>query len=156
MAVKIGERAPLFTLLDHHKSWISLDQYHNKIVMIMFFPLAFTENCVEYLNKGSGLLNGFPNPDVQLLAISVDSAYALCEFAEKNNIPFPLLSDFNGEVSRSYGVIYEEYLFKMRGVSKRAIFVIDREGIIRYREVLEKATNVPKFKEIQKTLNSLG
>ena len=155
MSVKIGEKAPLFDLPDHNKQWVSLEQYQGQIVMVLFFPLAFTENSAEDLNKGLDLLNEFPNLNVQPVAISVDSVFALSKFAETNNIHFPLLSDFNKEVSRSYGVIYEEYLFKMRGVSKRAIFIIDREGFLQYAEILEKATNVPKFAEIRKMLNSL-
>jgi peroxiredoxin len=155
MAVKIGEKAPLFTLFDQNKSWVSLEQFRGNLVTIMFFPFAFTDTCLEDLKRVSEILNESGKPDTQFLGISVDSVFALSKFAEINEIGFPLLSDFNREVSRSYGVFYEEYLFNMRGVSKKGVFVIGREGVLRYVEVLEKETNVPKFDEIRKILDSI-
>ena len=69
---------------------------------------------------------------------------------------FTLLSDFNKEVSRAYDAIYEQFGFNMKGVSKRAAFVIDKEGIIRYAEVLENAGELPNFNKIQACLQELA
>ena len=90
-----------------------------------------------------------------MLGISVDSLYTLAKFKEEQGLNFPLLSDFNKEVSKLYNALYEEFSYNMKGVSKRASFVIDREGIIRYAQVLEKAGDFPDFAAIQASLSAI-
>ena len=87
-----------------------------------------------------------------MLGISVDTVYSLAKYKEEQKLNFPLLSDFNKEVSAVYGCLYDNFSYGMKGVSKRSAFVIDKNGIIRYAEVLEKATDLPDFQAIQKTL----
>ncbi len=83
-----------------------------------------------------------------VLGISVDSLFTLGKFKEENNYQFDLLSDFNKEVSAAYGALYNEFAFGMKGVSKRAAFVIDEEQNIVYAEVLESAGDLPNFEAI--------
>lgn len=90
--------------------------------------------------------------DAQILAISVDSLFTLDKFKQEQNLNFPLLSDFNKEVSRAYGSLYEEFVLNMRGVSKRSAFVIDKDGLVKYAEVLESAGDLPNFEAIKKAL----
>lgn len=94
--------------------------------------------------------------NVQIFAISVDSPQTLAAFKQAQQYNFPLLSDFNKEVIRAYGTIYEAFGLGMRGVAKRSAFVVDKEGIIRYAEVLENAGELPNFNEIKKTLQNLA
>ena len=86
--------------------------------------------------------------NAQILGISVDSPFTLAKFKEENNYQFPLLSDFNKEVSAAYGAFYEEFAFGLKGVSKRAAFVLDEEQNIIYAEVLENAGDLPDFEAI--------
>ena len=80
----------------------------------------------------------------------------LRKFKAEQNYNFPLLSDFNKEVSRSYNSLYEEFVLGMHGVSKRSAFVIDKKGHIRYAEVLDNAGEIPNFNAVKETLSSLN
>ena len=93
--------------------------------------------------------------DAQILAVSVDSLFTLEKFKQEQNYNFPLLSDFNKTVSRAYGSLYEDFVLDMKGVSKRSAFVIDKEGTIRYAEVLESAGDIPDFSAVKETLAAL-
>lgn len=94
--------------------------------------------------------------NAQVFGISVDSHYTLARYKEDQNLNFSLLSDFNKDVSASYGSLYEKFGLDMKGVSKRSAFVIDKDGIVRYAEVLDNAGETPNFKNLQATLNSLN
>lgn len=98
----------------------------------------------------------WPTTDAQVIAISVDSLFTLGKWKEEQSFNFTLLSDFNKTVSKKYGVLYKEFVFEMKGVSKRSAFVIDKEGIIRYAEVLDNAGEMPDFEGVKKTLQSLN
>lgn len=98
----------------------------------------------------------YNNLNAQILAVSVDSPFTLNKFKEDQGLNFPLLSDFNKEVSAAYDSLYEEFVMGMRGVSKRSAFVIDKEGIVRYAEVLDAAGNLPNFEAINGTLSQLN
>jgi peroxiredoxin len=155
MALKAGDKAPLFTLYGSDTTEVSLSDYAGRNVLLLFFPLAFTGTCTEELCTMRDALADFNNMDTDVVAISVDSPFTLAKFKETEKFNFPLLSDFNTEVSRQYGSLYDTFVFGMQGVSKRSAFVVDKEGIIRYAEVLESAGDLPNFAEIKKTLTAL-
>jgi len=152
MSVKVGDKAPLFKLHASDKSEVSLADYSGKNVVLLFFPLAFTGVCTTELCTMRDDIANYTGLDAQILAISVDSLFSLEKFKAEQNLNFPLLSDFNKEVSRSYGSLYEEFVLGMRGVSKRSAFVIDKEGKIKYAEVLESAGDLPNFDAIKAAL----
>ncbi|OQP64684.1 peroxiredoxin [Niastella vici] len=151
-----GEKAADFTLYDSAKNTVSLHDFTGKKVVLLFYPLAFTSVCTKELCYVRDNMSLFNNIDAQVLGISVDSLYTLAKFKEEQGYNFPLLSDFNKEVSKSYNALYEEFGFNMKGVSKRASFVIDREGTIRYAQILEKASDFPDFEAIQSTLAAIN
>lgn len=155
MALKAGDKAPLFTLYGSDTKEVSLSDYAGRNVIILFFPLAFTGTCTEELCSMRDVLADYNNMDTDVLAISVDSPFTLAKFKETEKFNFPLLSDFNTEVSRQYGSLYDTFVFGMQGVSKRSAFVVDKKGIIRYAEVLESAGDLPNFAEVKKTLATL-
>ncbi len=155
MSVTIGNSAPDFTLTSDEKQSVSLSDYKGKNVVLLFFPLAFTGVCTKELCNTRDDIAFYQNLDAQVLAISVDSPFTLEKFKAEQNLNFPLLSDFNKEVSTSYGSIYEDFVLGMRGVSKRSAFVIDKEGIVRYAEVLENAGELPNFDAVKEQLSSL-
>jgi peroxiredoxin len=156
MILKSGDKAPNFTLVSSDKSEISLSNYDEKNVILLFFPLAFTGVCTTELCSMRDDIATYNNMNAEVLAISVDSPFSLGKFKEEQRLNFPLLSDFNKEVSRSYGALYENFVLGMKGVSKRSAFVIDKNGIIRYAEVLENATELPNFAAVRETLNNLS
>ena len=99
-------------------------------------------------------LKDYEGLNTKVFGISTDSPFALNSWAKEQNYQFPLLSDFNKEVARSYDSLYEE-LMGFKGVCKRSAFVIDREGKVRYAEVMENAGNLPNFDAIKACLQQL-
>ena len=155
MSIHIGDTAPDFTLFNTEKQAISLSSYHGKNVVVLFFPLAFTSTCTAELCGVRDDISNYGKMDAEVLAISVDSLFSLVKFKEEQSLNFNLLSDFNKTASQAYDSLYDTFVLEMKGVSKRSAFLIDREGVIRYAEVLESAGDVPNLdalKEILKTL----
>lgn len=152
MSVNVGDKAPSFTLFSDEKKAVNLSDYQGQPVVLLFFPLAFTGVCTAELCSMRDAMAEYNDLNTQVLAISVDSVFTLEQFKQKEGFNFPLLSDFNKEVSRLYGSLYEEFVMEMRGVSKRSAFVIDTDGIVRYAEVLDNAGDQPNFAEIKATL----
>ena len=152
MPIKVGEKAPLFTLRNSATEEVSLSDYKEKNVVVLFFPLAFTGVCTTELCKIRDSIAEYNNMNAEVMAISVDSPFTLAKFKEEQGYNFLLLSDFNKEVSRAYGSLYEDFVLDMKGVSKRSAFVIDKEGTIKYVEVLENAADIPNFEAVKDAL----
>lgn len=155
MAIQVGDKAPAFTLVSDSTKQVSLSDYQGKNVVVLFFPLAFTGVCTTEMCSMRDNLSVYENLDTEIVAISVDSPFTLAKFKAENDLNFPLLSDFNKEVSRNYGALYEDFVLGLRGVSKRSAFVVDKEGQVRYAEVLESAGDLPNFAAIKETLSAL-
>ena len=151
----INKTAPDFTLRASDKSQVQLKDYRGKNVVLLFYPLAFTGVCTKELCLMRDSLAEYEQLNAQILAISVDSLFTLDKWKQEQNFNFPLLSDFNKTVSKKYDTLYKDFVFDMKGVSKRSAFVIDKEGVIRYAEVLENAGELPNFEKIKQTLNGL-
>jgi len=156
MALEIGQSAPQFTLIDTEKNEVSLESFRGQNVVLLFFPLAFTGVCTTELCSMRDDIASYSDLDAQVLAASVDTPFTLGKFKEELNLNFPLLSDFNKEVSAAYGAQYEEFVLGLRGVAKRSAFVIDKKGIVQYAEVLETAGDLPNFEAIKESLASLN
>ncbi|QEK51931.1 redoxin domain-containing protein [Pedobacter aquae] len=148
MALQLGEQAPDFTLFNSELKEVSLTDFAGKKVIIHFFPMAFTGVCTTQLCTMRDNFGFYEGLNAQVLGISVDSPFTLAKFKEDNNYQFPLLSDFNKEVSQAFGAFYDEFVFNLKGVSKRAAFVIDENQKVIYAEVLESAGDLPNFKAI--------
>jgi peroxiredoxin len=156
MSVQVNDKAPSFTLYSDAKKEVSLADYEGRNLLVLFFPLAFTGTCTEELCTMRDALAEYNGMDTDIVGISVDSVFTLEKFKAAEGLNFPLLSDFNKEVSRQYGALYEDFVLGMRGVSKRAAFIVDKEGNIRYQEVLENAGDLPNFTTIKETLGGLS
>ena len=152
MSIKVGEKAPSFTLRNSATEEVSLSDYKGKNVVALFFPLAFTGVCTTELCEIRDSIAEYNNMNAEVVAISVDSPFTLAKFKEEQGYNFPLLSDFNKEVSRAYGSLYEDFVLDMKGVSKRSAFVIDKEGTIKYAEILENAGDIPNFAAVKDSL----
>jgi peroxiredoxin len=156
MSVQVGESAPNFSLYDSEKKKVNLEDFKGKNVLLLFFPQAFTGTCTKELCSMRDDIALYDQANAQVLGISVDSLFTLARYKDDQQLNFPLLSDFNKEVSKAYGCLYDTFVFDMHGVSKRSAFVIDKMGIIRYAEVLETASDLPNFSQIQKALSELN
>jgi peroxiredoxin len=155
MPAELNVKAPDFELQNNKGEAVKLsEKLAAGPVVVIFFPLAFSGVCTEEMCEFRDNLSELNQLKAQLFAVSVDSRFALNAFAEKNNLEFPLLSDFNKEVSKAYGAQYETFL-GLNGVAKRSAFVIDKEGVIRYRWVSEDAKVKPNLNEIREALKSL-
>ena len=157
MALQIGQPAPNFTLFSSQKEKISLNDFAgNKNVLILFFPQSFTGVCTKELCSVRDDIARYNNANAEVLAISVDSIFTLAKFKEDQQLNFTLLSDFNKEVSALYESIYASFTdMDMHGVSKRSAFIVDKQGIIQYAQVLESAGDIPDFNAINETLNRI-
>jgi len=156
MGLTIGQNAPEFILHDTEKKIVTLAEFKGNNVLLLFFPLAFTGVCTKELCSVRDNIAAYNNVNAKVFGISVDSPQTLARFKEEQHLNFPLLSDFNKEASIVYGCLYDAFIGWMKGVSKRSAFIIDKEGIIQYAEVLENAGDLPDFEKISKTLSSLN
>jgi len=156
MALKQGDKAPDFRLFNTDKKEVSLSDFNGKNLILHFFPAAFTGVCTTQLCTVRDAISMYHNDTTDVIAISVDSLFALGKFKEEQKLNFTLLSDFNKVTSRDYNAIYNDWILGMKGVSKRAAFVIDKEGTIQYAEVLESAGDLPNFAAIDEVLSKLN
>jgi glutaredoxin-dependent peroxiredoxin len=148
MSLQAGQPAPQFTLVSSELKEVSLADFKGQKVVIHFFPMAFTGVCTAQLCTMRDSFGYYEGLNAQILGISVDSPFTLAKFKEENNYQFPLLSDFNKTASEAYGALYSEFVFGLKGVSKRAAFVIDENQQVIYAEVLESAGDLPNFEAI--------
>jgi len=156
MNISAGQQAPDFTLFDNAKNKVTLSELKGNNILLLFFPLAFTSVCTKELCSVRDNIGMYNKSNAKVFGISVDSLHTLAKFKEEQNLNFQLLSDFNKEASEAYGALYPVFGYNMKGVSKRAAFVIDKNGIVRYSEVLENASDIPDFKTIEQTLLNLS
>jgi peroxiredoxin len=152
MALNIGDKAPGFKLFNSDKQEVSLEDFKGKPVVLLFFPQSFTGVCTAEMCSVRDDIAYYQHLDAQVLGISVDSIFTLAKFKADQQLSVPLLSDFNKEACRAYDACYELWIHGMKGVAKRAAFVIDGEGIIRYAEVLDNPGNLPNFEAIKSAL----
>lgn len=155
MNVTVGAKAPSFSLVNTEKQKVSLEDYKGQNLVILFFPLAFTSVCTAELCSIRDNIGTYNGLNTAVVGISVDSPFSLGKFRTEQNLNFPLLSDFNKEASQAYGAFYDNFVLDLKGVSKRAAFVVDKEGVIRYAQVLESAGDLPDFEAVKNTLNEL-
>jgi peroxiredoxin len=155
MALKQGDKAPDFRLFNTEKKEVGLADYIGKNLIVHFFPAAFTGVCTTQLCTVRDAISMYHNDKTDVVAISVDSLFALAKFKEEQKLNFTLLSDFNKVTSKDFGALYTDWILGMKGVSKRAAFVIDKNGTIQYAEVLESAGDLPNFAAMDEVLIKL-
>lgn len=144
MSVDVGSQAPDFTLMNQDRQPVTLSAHRGNPVLLAFFPAAFSSVCQKELCTFRDSLARLEEVQAQVFGISVDSFFALKAFHDQQRLTFPLLSDFNKQVIHTYGVFNED-MIGLKGIAKRAVFVLDKDGIVRYREVLDDARNEPDY-----------
>ena len=147
-----GDKVQNFILQNSNGDKLSLgDIVNDGKALLLFFPLAFSSVCTDEMCTARDNMKMYNSLNVNVVGLSIDSFFVLKAFKKANNINFMLLSDFNKEVSAQFDVLYQDY-FGMKGVSKRAAFVINQDRVVEHAEVLEDSGDLPDFKEIQKAL----
>ena len=155
MSPQPGQQAPDFILYNTEKKQVTLSAQRGQNVLLLFFPLAFTSVCTAELCSVRDNFKVYESLNARPFGISVDSLYALKKYKQEQNLNFDLLSDFNKEASAAYNVLYQTFSYGMQGVSKRAAFILDESGVIRYAEVLENASVQPNFEAIKQILTAI-
>jgi len=154
MAVDVGTKAPDFTLMNQDRQPVTLSAERGKPVVLAFFPAAFSSVCTKELCTFRDSLAKLNIAKAQVYGVSVDTFFTLKAFGDSQKLTFPLLSDFNKDVIRQYGVFNED-MIGLKGIAKRAVFVIDKDGVVRYREVLEDARNEPDYGKVLSTVAAM-
>ncbi|MEY2491787.1 MAG: glutaredoxin-dependent peroxiredoxin [Verrucomicrobiota bacterium] len=164
MALPVGSKAPDFTLTtktsDGPKPVKLSDNFGKQNTLLLFFPMAFTGTCTTEMCGVSTDLSAYASLNAAVYGISGDNPFAQAAWAEKEKITVPLLSDYEHKIARAYDVAYDSFLpelnLPMGGVPKRAIFIIDRAGIIQYAESDDDARALPNFDKVKSRLKELA
>ena len=156
MAVDVGQTAPEFTLHDQDRQQKSLSDYKGQNVVLAFYPGAFTGVCTTEMCTFRDRLEQFNSLNAQVLGISVDGAFAQKVFSDQNNLNFPLLSDFARQVVNQYDVALPNFA-GMEGyvAAQRAVFVVDKEGVVRYKWVGPNPGVEPDYDEVRQAVAAL-
>ena len=157
MAVKVGEKAPNFTLVDTEKKPRSLSEFLGKKTVLAFFPGAFTGVCTKEMCTFRDSLSNLNSMNAQVVGISVDAPFANKAFAAHNNLQFPLLSDFNRDAVKQYGIVLENFSgLQGYAAAKRSVFVLDKSGTVRYAWISDNPGVEPNYDEVTKALASFN
>ena len=149
MTIRTGDPAHAFTLPAKPGEFVDVGRYIGEdVVVLVFFPLAFSSVCVAELRTLSDSWEKWSGLGARVFGISVDSPFVTERFRQVENIPFPILSDFNREVASRYGVLYEDF-YGLKGVAKRSVFVVGRDGNVVYDWVTEDADVEPSYEEVE-------
>ena len=155
--IKVGDEAPQFTLPDTNLKQRSLKQFLGKKTVIAFFVGAFTSVCTKEMCAFRDSMARLIDLKAQIIGISVNDPFSNKAFAEKNRLPFPILSDYNRQVIKAYGIETTDFVgLKGYSVAKRSIFIIDKNGVIRYVWTTEDPSVEPDYKEIEDALEKIG
>jgi len=145
MPVEVGSKAPDFTLMDQDRKPVTLSAaLANGPVVLAFFPAAFSSVCQTEMCTFRDSIATLGTAKAQVFGISTDTFFALKAWGDQQRFGFPLLSDYNKDVIRQYGVVNPD-MIGLKDIAKRAVFVVGPDGIVRHREVLEDARNEPDY-----------
>ncbi len=155
MAVDVGAKAPDFTLHNQNREEVTLSEVLKKgPVVLAFLPGAFSGTCTAEMCNFRDSASELDTLNAQVLGITVDTFFTLKAWADAHKFTFPLLSDFNKEVTPKYGVLNPD-MIGLKNLPYRAVFVIDREGTVRHKEVVQDARNEPDYGKVKQALASL-
>jgi peroxiredoxin len=154
MPADLGSKAPDFTLTNQDREPVTLSAQRGRPVVLAFFPAAFSSVCSKELCTFRDRMARLNQANAQVFGISVDTFFTLKAFQADQKLTFPLLSDFNKQVLRDYGVFNED-MIGLKGIAKRAVFVLDGDGVVRHREVLDDPRNEPDYDKVFAALAAL-
>jgi len=155
MPLDVGSKAPDFTLMNQDRQPVTLSKaLATGPVVLAFFPAAFSSVCQQEMCTFRDSIGELSAVKAQVMGISTDTFFALKAWADQQRFGFPLLSDYNKDVIRQYGVVNPD-MIGLRDIAKRAVFVIDPAGVVRHKEVLDDARNEPNYGKVREALAAL-
>jgi peroxiredoxin len=155
--VEVNHEAPDFTLPDTELKPRRLSEFKGRKLVLAFFPGAFTSVCTKEMCAFRDSMSRLNELKSQVVGVSVNDPWSNKGFSERNMLNFPLLSDYNREVIKLYGIEFKDFGgLKGYNVAKRSVFILDKEGIVRYTWVSEEPGIQPNYKEIEDALNQIG
>jgi len=154
--IQIGDSAPDFTLPDTDLKLRNLKEFLGKKVVLAFFVGAFTSTCTKEMCEFRDSMARLIDLNAQVVGISVNDPFSNKAFSEKNRLPFPILSDYKREIIQKYGLAFPDFA-GLEGyiVAKRSIFILDKDGTVRYVWVSDNPAVEPNYDEIQKALERI-
>jgi peroxiredoxin len=152
MAVEVGQKAPDAVVVSGDRKPVRLSEFRGKPTVLAFFPAAFTSVCTKEMCRFRDDLARLSSLNAQVIGISADTPFVQAEFARQNNLTFPLLSDFNHEAMRAFGVYDSSFLGVLDGIAKRSVFVLDRNGTVVYKWVSDNPGVEPPYEEVEAAL----
>ncbi|MSO56377.1 MAG: peroxiredoxin [Acidobacteria bacterium] len=156
MAVEVGSKAPDFTLVNQDRESVTLaGELKKGNVMLAFFPGAFSGTCTKEMCSFRDTMSNFTGANANVLGVSTDTFFALKAWRDQQHFDFQLLSDYNKDVIKAYDVVNPD-MIGLKNIAKRAVFVIDKGGVVRYREVLDDARNEPDYGKLSEALTKLA
>ncbi len=154
--IKVGDNAPDFTLPDVDKKPRSLKEFLGKKVVLAFFVGAFTSTCTKEVCTFRDSMARLVDLNAQVVGVAVTDPFSNKAFSEKNRLPFPVLSDYNRQVIKQWGLELPDFAgLKGYTVAKRSIFILDETGIVRFVWISEDPSVEPNYEEIQKVLEQI-
>ncbi len=155
MSIDVGAKAPDFEQPNEYREPVKLSvQLKSGPVVLAFFPAAFSSVCTTEMCKFRDSASDLNKVGAKVLGVSVDTFFALKAWKDAEKLNFPLLSDFNKTVTAQYDVLNPD-MIGLKGIAKRSVFVIDKNGVVRHKEVLEDARNEPDYGKVKQALASL-
>ncbi|MBK9282778.1 MAG: redoxin domain-containing protein [Sphingobacteriaceae bacterium] len=154
--MKKGDKAPDFCLFNTQKKESKLADFKGKNLVLLFYPFAFSGTCTTEVCAIRDSLADYNGLNAEVLGVSCDSVFTQIRFKDEQKLNFELLSDYNKEMSKAYHTLYDNFIFGTKEVSKRSAFVIDKNGIIQYSEILETAGDQPNYQAIKDCLSKLN
>jgi len=156
MAAEVGSKAPDITLVNQDREPVKLsDQIGSDNIVLAFFPGAFSRVCTTEMCTFRDSMGELKSLGARIFGISTDTFFALKAWGDQQNLPFPLLSDYNKEAIKAYDVVNPD-MVGLKNIAKRALIVIDKKGVIRYREALDDARNEPDYNKLKEELKKLA
>jgi len=149
MSVAVGQQAPEAVLVNGERKAVKISELRGKPSVLAFFPGAFTGTCTKEMCRFRDDLSKFNSLNAQVFGVSADTPFVQAEFAKQNQLTFPLLSDFNHEAMRAFGVYDDNFLGLLRGIAKRSVFVLDKNGTVTYAWVSDTPGQEPPYDQVQ-------
>ena len=153
--INVGQKAPDFKLIDKDKNEVTLANFKGKNLILFFFPMAWSGTCTKEMCAIQEDYKMYEGLNAAVAGISVDTLFAQKRFGEENKIDFPLLSDFNKQAIKDYDIVYHDFNWGYKDVAKRATFIIDKNGIVRFKEILPVPGDFPNMEAIKEALRKI-
>ena len=156
MSVEVGQRIPNVAVVNAERKPVKLSEFFGTPLVLVFFPGAFTGVCTKEMCTFRDSLEKFNGLNARVVGISIDSPYAQKGFADQHKLNFPLLSDFNRNAVKAFDIEDPNFAGgQLPGVAKRSVFVLDKDGNVRYRWVSDNPGVEPNYDEVTEAIRKI-